>query len=119
VMVVDDSVTTRTLIRSILESAGYNVEAAVDGVDAWDRMQVSASNFDLVVSDVDMPRMDGFRLTETIRASSRFAHTPVVLVTSRDTDKDKVLGVRAGASAYLVKSDFDQSNILETIQQLI
>ncbi|MDA1165697.1 MAG: hybrid sensor histidine kinase/response regulator [Planctomycetota bacterium] len=119
VMVVDDSVTTRTLIRSILESAGYSVEAAVDGVDAWDRMQVSQSNFDLVVSDVDMPRMDGFRLTETIRSSARFENTPVVLVTSRDSDKDKVLGVRAGASAYLVKSDFDQSNILETIQQLI
>lgn len=119
VLVVDDSMTTRTLIRSILESAGYDVEAAVDGQDAWDRMQVSQARFDLVVSDVDMPRMDGFRLTEAIRASTRYEDMPVVLVTARDTEDDKVQGVRAGASAYLVKSEFDQSNILDTIQQLI
>ena len=119
VLVVDDSITTRTLIRSILETAGYEVEAAVDGRDAWDRMQASAEGYELIVSDVDMPRMNGFRLTEAIRSSDRHQDIPVVLVTSRDSDEDKAQGVRAGASAYLVKSQFDQTNILETIQQLI
>jgi two-component system, chemotaxis family, sensor kinase CheA len=119
VMVVDDSVTTRTLIRSILESAGYDVEAAVDGQDAWDQMQATQDAYDVVVSDVEMPRMDGFRLTETIRMSDRYHDTPIVLCTSRGTDQDKALGVRAGASAYLIKSEFDQTNILDTIEQLI
>lgn len=119
VLVVDDSLTTRTLIRSILETAGYAVDAAVDGQDAWDRMQMSSAPYELIVSDVDMPRMDGFRLTETIRSSEQFQHMPIVLVTSRGTDEDKVRGVESGANAYLVKSHFDQTNILETIEQLI
>jgi two-component system, chemotaxis family, sensor kinase CheA len=119
VLVVDDSITTRTLIRSILETAGYDVEAAVDGRDAWDRIETSPAEYELVVSDVDMPHMNGFRLTEAIRSSERHQNIPVVLVTSRDSEEDKVQGVRAGASAYLVKSQFDQTNILETIQQLI
>lgn len=118
-LVVDDSVTTRTLIRSILETAGYEVEAAVDGQDAWDRLQNSSDGFALVISDVDMPGMSGFQLTETIRASDRFQNLPVVLVTSRGSDDDKTQGVRSGASAYLIKSQFDQSNILETVEQLI
>lgn len=119
IMVVDDSVTTRTLIRSILETAGYSVEAAVDGQDAWDRLQTSPDLFEVIVSDVDMPRMNGFQLTESIRTSDRFQSTPVVLVTSRGTEEDKKQGVECGASAYLIKSQFDQTNILETIEQLI
>lgn len=119
VLVVDDSVTTRTLIRSILETAGYDVDAAIDGQDAWERMQSASSPYEIVVTDVDMPRMDGFRLTEVIRSSSRYEETPIVLVTSRDAEEDKIRGVDSGANAYLVKSQFDQSNILETIQQLI
>lgn len=119
VLVVDDSMTTRTLIRSILEAAGYVVTAAVDGYDAWERLQSMQPPADVVVADVDMPRLDGFQLTEAIRASDQFGRMPVVLVTSRDTEEDKAQGVRAGASAYLVKSQFDQTNILETIQQLV
>lgn len=119
VLVVDDSVTTRTLIRSILETAGYDVDAAIDGQDAWERMQSASSPYEIVVTDVDMPRMDGFRLTEVIRSSSQYEETPIVLVTSRDAEEDKIRGVDSGANAYLVKSQFDQSNILETIQQLI
>ena len=119
VLVVDDSVTTRTLIRSILEAAGYDVEAAVDGQDALDRLHAATEDFALVVSDVDMPRVDGFELTRSIRAEDRHQNLPVVLVTSRGSEQDKAQGVRAGANAYLIKSQFDQSNILETIEQLI
>jgi two-component system, chemotaxis family, sensor kinase CheA len=116
-LVVDDSVTTRTLEKSILEAAGYEVIVAVDGANAWQLLQEQGA--DLLVSDVDMPRMDGFALTEVIRGSRRFGDLPVVLVTARGTDQDKARGIEAGADAYLVKSAFDQRNLLETIAQLL
>ncbi len=116
-LVVDDSVTTRTLMKSILETAGYEVVAAVDGRQAWQFLE--RDTFDLVVSDVDMPRMNGFDLTSSIRNSSQFANLPVVLVTARGSAEDKTRGVRVGANAYLVKSNFDQTNLLETVQQLL
>ena len=117
ILVVDDSVTTRTLEKSILEAAGYEVTAAVDGVAAWQVLQEHGT--DLIVSDVDMPRMDGFALTETVRASKRFAELPVVLVTARETEADKARGIAVRADAYLGKSGFDQKNLLETIAQLL
>ena len=116
-LVVDDSVTTRTLMKSILETANYNVTAAVDGQHAWECMQ--NDSFDLVVSDVEMPRMDGFELTSSIRGVATFNELPVILVTARGTDEDKARGIQVGANAYLVKSSFDQRNLLETIEQLI
>lgn len=116
-MVVDDSMTTRALLKSILQSAGHEVVAAVDGQDAWQRLQ--HEDVELVVTDVDMPKMNGIELAKTIRSSGRFRDLPVVLVTSRDSDEDKARGVEAGADAYLVKSAFDQTNILETIDQLL
>ena len=117
VLVVDDSITTRTLERSILEAAGYAVTTAVDGSDAWRLLQEHAC--DLVVADVEMPRMDGFTLCQTIRASRRFAELPVVLVTALEKPEDRARGLEAGADAYLGKSSFDQQNLLETIQQLL
>lgn len=117
VLVVDDSVTTRSLMKGILESAGYDVTAAVDGQDAWKRLQ--NSDIELVVSDVDMPNMDGFTLTSAIRKSADFEHLPVILVTSRDSDEDKARGVESGASAYLVKSSFQQSDVLDTVELLL
>ena len=116
-LVVDDSVTTRTLVASVLMSAGFDVTAAVDGQDAWDRLQTA--EFDLVVSDVDMPRMTGIQLTQTIRRGSSTRNLPVVLITSRDSADDRQRGADAGASAYLVKSSFDQTSIVETIEQLL
>ncbi len=116
-LVVDDSVTTRTLEKSILEAAGYEVLTAVDGRAAWQALQ--EKDFDLVVSDVDMPQMDGFALTEAVRASPRLKELPVVLVTARENDQDRTRGVEAGADAYLVKSGFDQKNLLDTIAQLL
>ncbi|MCA9122093.1 MAG: hybrid sensor histidine kinase/response regulator [Planctomycetaceae bacterium] len=117
VLVVDDSVTTRTLMKSILEAAGYEVTSAADGAQAWDLL--THIEVDLVVSDVDMPRMDGFTLTDKIRKSKKLGELPVILVTARASDEDRTQGVRVGASVYLVKSGFDQSNLLESIQQLI
>jgi two-component system chemotaxis sensor kinase CheA len=117
IIVADDSVTTRTLERTILEAAGYEVTVAVDGQAAWQLLQERGA--DLVVSDVEMPRLDGFGLTETIRASERFRTLPVVLITSREAEADKARGIAAGADAYVIKSAFDQHNLLETIAQLL
>jgi two-component system chemotaxis sensor kinase CheA len=116
-LVVDDSMTTRSLLKSILQSAGHEVIIAVDGQNAWDKLQ--REEVEMVVADVDMPIMDGFGLTKQIRGSERLRDLPVVLVTSRDSDEDKARGVEAGADAYVVKSAFDQTNILETIDQLL
>jgi two-component system chemotaxis sensor kinase CheA len=115
--VADDSITTRTLEQSVLEAAGYRVTAAVDGMDAWEKMQ--HDSVDLVVSDVEMPRMSGFDLCRRIRESKRFAETPVVLVTGMETAEDRALGLEVGADAYLLKSSFDQATLLDTIRQLI
>jgi two-component system chemotaxis sensor kinase CheA len=117
VLVVDDSVTTRTLEKSILEAAGYEVLTAADGEAAWRLLHERGA--DVLVSDVEMPRMDGFDLTEAVRASPRFRELPVVLVTARASEKDKARGAELGADAYLVKSSFDQKNLLETIAQLL
>jgi two-component system chemotaxis sensor kinase CheA len=116
-LVVDDSVTTRTLEKSILEAAGYEVTAAADGEAAWQLLHEQGA--DLLVSDVEMPRMDGFALTAAVRASKRFRGLPVVLVTARESEADKARGIEVGADAYLGKSAFDQRNLLETIAQLL
>ena len=116
-LVVDDSVTTRSLEKSILEGAGYEVWDAADGAEAWRILQEKGA--DLVVSDVEMPRMDGFTLTEVIRGSQRFRDLPVILVTALESPKDKARGVEAGADAYLLKSAFGQKQLLSVINQLI
>ncbi len=117
VLLADDSLTTRSLERSILEVAGYAVIAAADGEEAWRLLQENGA--DIVVSDVEMPRMDGFALTEAIRGSKRFAETPVILVTALASDADKLRGMQVGASAYLVKSAFDEKVLLEAIGQFL
>jgi two-component system chemotaxis sensor kinase CheA len=116
-LVVEDSITTRTLLKSILEAAGFRVVTAVDGVDALTRLH--EGTFDLVVSDVAMPRMNGFDLTARIRSDTHLGETPVVLVTSLESREDRERGIDVGANAYIVKSSFDQSNLLETIRRLI
>jgi two-component system chemotaxis sensor kinase CheA len=117
VLIAEDSLTTRTLEKSILEAAGYEVAVAVDGAAAWQLLEERGA--DLLVSDIEMPRMDGFTLTETVRRSQRFHDLPVVLVTSHETEQDKARGAALGANAYLLKSAFDQKNLLETIAQLL
>jgi two-component system chemotaxis sensor kinase CheA len=121
VLVADDSITTRTLEKNILEAAGYRVRLATDGVEALLALDqlADAGGCDLLLSDVDMPRLNGFDLTSAVRADARFQHLPVVLVTSLDTPADRERGIAAGADAYIVKRAFDQQVLLETIAQLI
>jgi two-component system, chemotaxis family, sensor kinase CheA len=117
ILVVEDSITARTLLRSILEAAGYRVGTAVDGIDGYTALRTG--EYDLVVSDVDMPRMSGFELTTKIREDSKYAELPVILVTALESREDRELGIDAGANAYIVKSSFDQSNLLEVIGRFI
>jgi two-component system, chemotaxis family, sensor kinase CheA len=117
ILVAEDSITSRTLIKNILESAGYRVKTAVDGAEAFSVL--SGEDFDLVVSDVEMPGMSGIDLTAKIRADKRLCALPVVLVTALDSRPDRERGADAGANAYLVKSSFDQSNLLEVVRRLI
>ncbi|SES90873.1 CheA signal transduction histidine kinase [Nitrosospira multiformis] len=117
ILVVDDSITARTLLKHILESAGYSVTTAVDGVEGYTALKTGA--YSLVVSDVEMPRMDGFALTAKIRADKQLAALPVVLVTALDSRDHRERGIDVGANAYIVKSRFDQSNLLEATRRLI
>src|SRR5262249_629062 len=121
VLVVDDSITTRTLEKNILEAAGYRVRLAIDGVEALQVLAEMADDggCDLMLSDVDMPRLNGFDLTTRVRPDARFQHLPVVLVTSLDTAEDRERGISAGADAYIVKRQFEQQILLDTIARLI
>jgi len=117
ILIVDDSITTRTLERNILQGAGYDVTTAVDGVEALALLETET--FELVVSDVEMPRIDGFELVEWIRQSQVYGDVPVVLVTSLESQEHRERGAKVGADAYIVKSGFEQSVLLETIEQFI
>ena len=117
VLVVDDSITTRTLEQSVLSASGFDVETAVDGSDAW-RM-IEDAKYDLVITDVEMPRMNGLQLCERIRASAEHAKLPVILVTSLDKPEQRARGLEAGADAYITKSSFDQDTLLAIVRQLV
>ena len=117
VLVVDDSINTREIEKSILEAYGYDVVTAEDGEEGWEKSR--ANLFDLVITDVEMPRLDGFSFTERLRSDDRYRHVPVIIVTSREKDEDKRRGIQVGANAYIVKGAFDQSNLIETVRSLI
>lgn len=116
-LVVDDSFTTRELLRSILQSAGYDVTVAIDGADALDRLR--STPYDLVVSDIEMPRVDGFTLTTRIRNELALVDLPVILITSLASEEHRRRGLEVGAQAYIVKSQFNQDSLLNVIQQLL
>ncbi len=118
IMVVDDSITSRTLERSILEAAGFETITAVHGAQALDFLR-RGEHVDLVVSDVEMPELDGFGLTAEIRRDPRLAQIPVILITSLNAPEHKERGAMAGADAYIVKGEFDQGVLLETINRLL
>ncbi|QLC74744.1 response regulator [Pseudomonas sp. LPB0260] len=116
-LIAEDSFTSRGLLKAILEGAGYQVTTANDGLEAWNALKQGA--FDLLVSDVEMPRMDGFTLTTRIRGDRELAELPVVLVTALHSAEDRARGLEVGASAYLVKSGFEQDSLLDAIRRLI
>ncbi|GGE88321.1 hybrid sensor histidine kinase/response regulator [Sphingomonas prati] len=119
VLVVDDSITTRTLERGILEAAGYAVRLAVDGLAGLERLRAEAGEIDLVVADVEMPRMDGFGLLTAVRNDPALRGIPVVMMTSRNSPDDIERGLDLGANAYVTKQDFEQGKLLSIIGQLI
>lgn len=117
ILVVEDSITSRSLLKGILETAGYQVSTAVDGVDGYTTLKTG--KFDLVVSDVEMPRMDGFDLTAKLRADKQLSELPVVLVTALGSREHRERGIDVGANAYIVKSQFDQNSLLDAIRRLV
>ncbi|MBM1171222.1 hybrid sensor histidine kinase/response regulator [Microvirga arabica] len=119
ILVVDDSITTRTLEKSILEAQGYGVLLSVDGIDALHVLRSGEAMIDLVIADVEMPRMDGFGLLQAIKNDPRLSTLPVILMTSRADPEDVRRGLDLGASAYITKQKFDQRELLATIGQVL
>lgn len=117
ILLAEDSIATRTQEKRILEAAGYEVVPAVDGLDAFNKLH--GEQFDAIVSDVQMPNLDGLQLTARIRQNSRYAELPIILVTSLATDEDRRRGADAGANAYITKSSFNQDVLIETLRRLI
>jgi two-component system chemotaxis sensor kinase CheA len=117
ILLAEDSITTRTQEARILENAGYEVIAVADGLEAWNRLAARA--FDAVVTDVQMPNLNGLGLAERIRREPRYAELPIILVTSLASDEDKRRGLEAGANAYITKPAFDQKTLLDCLERLI
>jgi two-component system, chemotaxis family, sensor kinase CheA len=117
ILVVDDSITTRTLEKNILESNHYQVTLAVNGKEAWDILQ--KESFSLLITDVSMPIMDGFTLTERVKQSNQLRDLPVIIVTSLGSDAEKKKGAEVGANAYIVKNEFESDVLLEVVAQLV
>lgn len=117
ILVVEDSVTSRMLMKNILENTGFLVETAFDGIDGL--AKIRENEYDVVISDVDMPRMNGFDMTASIRADANIKQMPVIMVTSLNRDEDLQKGRDAGANDYIIKSNFTQSNLVEIIGNLL
>ncbi len=117
ILIAEDSLLTAELEKNILENNGYEVDLAVDGVDAMDKLYMR--KYDLLVTDIDMPRMNGFELTAKVRAGKKYRDIPIVMVTAREKVEDKRRGIEVGADAYILKKEFDQGNLLNTIKRLI
>jgi len=117
VIIAEDSITSRMLLRDILETAGFQVKTAVDGAEALSFLR--EGEFDILVSDIDMPRMDGFELTTKVREDKRLAELPVVLVTALKSREDRERGMEAGANAYIEKASFDPRNLLNVVKRFV
>jgi two-component system sensor histidine kinase and response regulator WspE len=117
VLVVDDSITVREVERQLLETRGYAVDVAVDGIDGWNA--VRTNRYDLVVTDIDMPRLDGIELVRRIRSDRRLAALPVMVVSYKDREEDRLRGLDAGASYYLPKASFHDEAFLRAVGDLI
>lgn len=117
ILIIEDSITTRTLEVNIVESAGYEVVAATDGEDGYSKLM--NQTFDLIVTDIQMPHMDGFAFTQKVKSDQKYQQIPVILLTSLESPAEKKRGVEVGADAYIIKSSFDQNNLLDTISRLL
>jgi two-component system chemotaxis sensor kinase CheA len=117
ILVVDDSLNTREIEKDVLEAHGYHVTLAEDGQDGLNKAR--EGDFDAILTDVEMPNMDGFTLTEHLRKEEKYRNRPIIIITSREKEEDKRRGVQVGADAYIVKGDFDQSNLVETLDTLL
>ncbi len=117
ILVVEDSLNTGEIEKRILEAYGYQVDLAKDGVDALEH--VEDVQYDLIVTDIEMPRMDGFTLTEKLRNMSTYTDIPIVIVTSLERESDKRRGLHVGANAYITKGNFEQRSLIETVKSLI
>ena len=117
VLVVDDSLNTREIEKDVLQAYGYHVTLAEDGVDGL--RKAMEGDFDAILTDVEMPHMDGFTLTARLREEDKYRDTPIVIITSREKEEDKRRGMQVGADAYIVKGDFDQNNLVETLRTLL
>jgi len=117
ILVVDDSITVREVQRQLLSNAGYEVELAVDGMDGYDT--VRQGEFDLVITDIDMPRLNGIELVRMIKKEPRLQMVPVVIVSYKDRPEDRLQGLEAGANYYLTKSSFHDETLLDAVQELI
>ena len=117
VLVVDDSITVREVERQLLLAQGYDVDVAVDGQDGWHALQ--AGSYDLLVSDVDMPRMNGIELIRAVRQDPRFEQLPIIVVSYKDREEDRLMGFEVGANAYLTKGSFHDNSFIRTVVDLI
>jgi two-component system sensor histidine kinase and response regulator WspE len=117
VLVVDDSLTVREMQRKLLAGQGYRVDVALDGEDGWN--QLRAGDYDLVITDIDMPRLDGIGLTERIRRDPRLARLPVMIVSYKDRPEDRARGLEAGADYYLAKGAFHDASLLDAVRDLV
>ena len=117
ILVAEDSITVREVERQLLTRLGYDVAVAVDGMDAWN--QLRAGRFDMLVTDIDMPRMNGIELVQLVRADPRFANLPIAVVSYKDREEDRRAGLDAGANAYLTKGSFRDQSFIATITDLV
>jgi two-component system sensor histidine kinase and response regulator WspE len=117
ILVVDDSLTVREVERRLLENSGYEVTVAVDGMDGWNTLQLK--KFDLVVSDIDMPRMNGIELIKKIKGSAKLKYLPVIIVSYKDREEDRIRGLEAGANYYLTKSSFHDQSLNNAVRDMI
>jgi two-component system sensor histidine kinase and response regulator WspE len=117
ILVVDDSVTVREVQRSLLRNRGYLVEVAVDGMDGWNALRAGA--YDLTITDVDMPRMTGIELVSKIKGDPKLHALPVIIVSYKDREEDRMRGLDAGADRYLTKSSFHDETLISAVEELI
>jgi len=117
ILVVDDSITVREMERKLLENRGYQVDTAVNGVEGWNA--VRTNEYDLVISDIDMPRMNGIELVQQIKGNPRLNSLPIIIISYRDREEDRIQGLEAGADYYLTKSSFHDDTLINAVVDLI